>query len=299
MKIEPILPMITLIMFFLQSNVPAQEPKFRPRLDRGLVQEDRITEASGMVASRKNPGILWVHNDSGDKNRIYAMDDKGQHIGQFEIKGAQAGDWEDIALGPGPKENESYLYIGDIGWNNRGQLRRTIYRIVEPTLNQTQLPIIQTINQVESIHFIYPNGSYDAEALIIDPVTRDILILTKEDKITQLFSLEFPQIPNKINQVTKVATLNLGSITAGDISYTGTEILLKNYFFIYYWKRYSDEELKDVLKRTPVNIPYFPEPQGEAICWDYLNQGFFTLSEELKGIPAHLYYYPRILTLPN
>ena len=32
-----------------------------------------VTEASGMAISRTQPGVLWLHNDSGDKARIYAM----------------------------------------------------------------------------------------------------------------------------------------------------------------------------------------------------------------------------------
>ena len=32
-----------------------------------------------------------------------------------DLQGADLRDWEDMALGPGPKQGQDYLYVGDIG----------------------------------------------------------------------------------------------------------------------------------------------------------------------------------------
>src|ERR1700742_2093879 len=82
------------------------------------VKNPAVTESSGLVASRTTPGAYWTHNDSGDGPFIYAFDTRGDSFGTFRVSGAEARDWEDIAAGPGPQPNRSYLYIGDIGDNN-------------------------------------------------------------------------------------------------------------------------------------------------------------------------------------
>src|SRR4026209_2890410 len=84
----------------------------------GTIKDKSVNESSGLVASRTTPGMYWTHNDSGDGPFIYAFDTAGDTRGIFRVTGAQALDWEDIAAGPGPQANKSYLYIGDIGDNN-------------------------------------------------------------------------------------------------------------------------------------------------------------------------------------
>ena len=99
------------------------------------IKEKSISESSGLVASRSTPGVYWTHNDSGDGPFIYAFDTHGDSRGIFRVTGAQARDWEDIAAGPGPQANKSYLYIGDIGDNNKTRDEVIVYRVAEPTLN--------------------------------------------------------------------------------------------------------------------------------------------------------------------
>ncbi|MEK9751464.1 MAG: hypothetical protein VW236_07935 [Flavobacteriaceae bacterium] len=40
----------------------------------GYSIDTRLKEISGLVVSRKNPGVFWVHNDSGDAPVLYALD---------------------------------------------------------------------------------------------------------------------------------------------------------------------------------------------------------------------------------
>ena len=97
-----------------------------------IIKDQSITESSGLVASRTNPGAYWTHNDSGDGPFIYAFDTRGDSHGVFRVTGAQARDWEDIAIGPGPQSNRSYLYIGDIGDNDELRSEVVVYRVLEP-----------------------------------------------------------------------------------------------------------------------------------------------------------------------
>src|SRR5690606_8519663 len=86
--------------------------------NRGLPENKLIDEASGLAVSRSNPSRIWVHNDSGDPNRLYVIGDNAEDYGYFWITGTGARDWEDMCIGPGPVNGINYIYVGDIGDNN-------------------------------------------------------------------------------------------------------------------------------------------------------------------------------------
>src|SRR5262245_1156570 len=86
-----------------------------------------VNESSGIVASRRNSNLFWTHNDSGDGPFIYAFDRGGNHLGVWRVAGATARDWEDIAIGPGPTKDSPYVYIGDIGDNEKKRDEIVVY----------------------------------------------------------------------------------------------------------------------------------------------------------------------------
>lgn len=64
--------------------------------DRSFTIEDpRITESSGLAASRAHPGIYWTHNDSDDGPYVYAVDSRtGKTVATITMKGwASHGTW--------------------------------------------------------------------------------------------------------------------------------------------------------------------------------------------------------------
>ncbi len=56
----------------------------------GLIQNLAIDEASGLAHSRRNPGILYTQNDSGDAPRVFAIDEQGYSKGGISFKGIMA-----------------------------------------------------------------------------------------------------------------------------------------------------------------------------------------------------------------
>ena len=284
-----------LVFPLLSCTVQAQPPEFGSRVDRGLVENDEINEASGIAASRRNPGVLWTHNDSGDSTRIFAVGRNGEDLGDFFLSGTSARDWEDIAVGPGPEANISYIYVGEIGDNNAQYPTKRIYRVAEPEVDQNAEPSAHTLEDVETITFAYPDGPRDAEALMVDPVTRDIYIVSKREESVRVYRAAYPQSTTETITLEHVTTLEgLTFITAGDISSDGGNILLKDYQTVFYWERKGGESIAEAFARTPFNPPYTLEPQGEGIAWDADESGYFTLSEEPQGIEAHLYFYPQL-----
>jgi len=274
-----------------EQDINVKEPA---RLDMCTIQNPEIREASGIEASSKNPGVFWTFNDSGGENKIFAFSTSGKYLGSYRIKGATNYDWEDIAIGPGKDENEQYIYIGDFGDNFHSRTSRVIYRIPEPHVDTLQAAVDTVISGVTSLIFNYPyEAKYNAEALMVDPVTNDLYVVTK-DTVTMVFQTtqknHFTSISDKtVNKLKYVAKLKFYSeANAADISDDGKEILIKDDNFVYYWKRMKS--LRKTLRKAPEILPYITEPNGEGICWEPDGSGYYTFSE---GLHPHLYFYPR------
>ena len=261
------------------------------RLDLGQIEENRLNEASGIDNSQLNRNIFWLHNDSGDSAQIFAIDGNGKHLGRFSIKNIENRDWEDITVGPGPGNGQSYIYIGEIGDNEALCDLKYIYRIKEPRIDLNKTPYDSIIQDVETITYKYPDGARDAETLMIDPLTKDLIVVSKREKNVRVYVLSFPQNTESTIIPKHIATLPITQITAGDISDSGMKIVLKNYENIYYWTRKPGQSLKDAFSQNPNRLPYIAEPQGEAICWSSDEKGYFTTSEETDNTEARFYFY--------
>ena len=259
----------------------------------GVLDSKKIDEASGLAASRVNPGMLWTHNDSGDKARIFLIDSLGRYQATILLKGFTNRDWEDIAVGPGPEDDKTYVYVGEIGDNSGKYEYKYIYRFEEPSL--TRLDTTVYVDQVDSIKFLMPDGPRDSEGLMIDPLTRDIYIFSKREPNVNLYRLAYPQSITELITAEKVLEeLPFTLIVAADWSADGQEILIKNYEQVFYWRKKNTQSLIDLLQAQPSILPYHEEPQGESIAFDIYGRGYYTLSEEAKGVKPALMFYKRI-----
>ncbi len=301
---------IFLIMFLiLQSCNPneTEEPEPEPidttsppptvvRIDKGTIESDEITEGSGIEASTKNPDVFWTFNDHGGENKIYAFSSTGKDLGTYTLAGAKDQDWEDIAIGPGPAEGEYYIYIGDFGDNGHKRDVKTIYRVLEPDVRTSQHALDTTLNNVTRHDFWYPStAKYNAEALMVDPLTNDIFIVTKDNN-TKAFKIKDPDDFHKLSEIKPKEVIDAGTLyfqskaNAADISDNGSEILIKDDDYVYYWKRDTSKTVEAILSQSPKLLTYIKEPNGEGICWAPDTSGYYTFSE---GKHAHIYFYPR------
>ena len=279
-------------------DATSRDYSFGPQTAVGLLEHDPVTEASGLAASRRNRGVLWTHNDSGARDQLYALSTDGRHLGAYHATGAGWRDWEDMALGPGPSPGVDYLYVGDIGDNFASQELKRVYRVPEPQVDTTQTPVTVYLGGVETIIFRYPDGPRNAETLMIDNRTGDIYVVTKGAE-ADVYCLPYPQSTVDTVAAERVGTLPIASVTAGDISACGSEILLKTYTSIYYWPRGREESIWEALTRNRRSVPYWPEPQGEALAWAVDGSGFYTLSEERQLVAARLYFFSRFIAEPE
>ncbi len=297
-------------------------PSFAGPFEVARVETDELDEASGLVASRRHPGIFWTHNDSGDGPRVFAIDRQGRLRGLFELADTEAIDWEDLAIGPGPEPGRNYLYLADVGDNPLERARVLVHRIAEPelppaaTADKTQ--IIETI---DTFILEQPRGPQDTEAIVVDPVSGDLLLLTKEDwgcepvpgpNCGRGWILRAPSLARE--PTGRVVELEVegrfevapeasryGRLTsAADSSEDGHWILIRTYLRAGLWERRGDESLSETLARRPCSVPvagWPEEKQGEAIAFAPNGQRYWTISE---GEHPMLFEYVRTpLAVPS
>lgn len=268
----------------------------------GKIENDALRELSGIAASRRNPGVLYVHNDSGDGPQIYAINEKARLLGACHVRGATERDWEDIGVGPGPDPDRSCVYIGDIGDNGAKRSEIVVYRVPEPKMDAATPFDQMTIGPAEALRLVYPDKPRDAETLLVDPLTRDIYIISKRELAPGVYRAAYPQSTTQPTKLEQVAVLPLGLFpTGGDVSPDGRRVIVRGMFNAALWERPRGPGSADSGSRAgdpaplwqafsgqPKAIPVASEPQGEAICFDGKGAGYFTISE---GRHPTLYHF--------
>lgn len=245
-------------------------------------------EASGMVDSRNIPGHIWTHEDGLNPNEIILINHQGQLVKKFQLPIFNR-DWEDLGIGPGPQNGVNYLYIADIGDNATQWEQCHIYRFAEPK------SVNEEVGAIDKITFKYPDGKFDAECILVDPTTKDIYIVTKMDLNVRLYQLPYPQSTTETITAKFLRTIPYNLITSGSVASDGKQIIIRSYFVLFYFIKKDNETIADALGRaSDLKLPYKIEPQGEAVCFDRNDKGYFTISEAGDGkTGTNLYYYAR------
>jgi hypothetical protein len=246
-----------------------------------------IKEASGIADSKVNAGMLWVQEDGGNNTQLYLINRAAQLNKKIFLKNSINRDWEDIAISTGPVAGKNYIYLAEIGDNNAAYSTAFFYRFEEP--NQTK----DTITAIDKIEFVYSDGARDAEAFLVDAATKDIFIITKRDTKSLVYKLAYPQSTSTINTAILVTTLAYNGVVSAAINISGTEMIIKTYTNLYYYKKAVNIAIDKALQTNYTLLSYQQEPQGEAISFANDNTGFFTLSEQFGSIPQQLYFYNR------
>ena len=287
-----IIPVLAILISCSKSNPPYNPPVSGEPFTKDpetFVLTRPLSEASGIADSKTFQDHLWVIEDSGNPARLFILKHDGFVTDSFMLAGATNRDWEEVAVGRGPDDALSYLYVGDIGDNNNAYSSYTIYRMPEPTTFSDE------ITGYDSIRFTYTDGSHDAEAFIIDDNTKDIFVITKRDASSKIYRIPYPQDTQNMNQAEFVADLGYTGVVGASLSSAGTEVIMKTYTQLFYYKRTAKEGLYVTLAKSPTDtLSYQLEAQGEAVAIANDNSGFFTLSE--KGMGAgypNLVFYRR------
>ncbi len=251
------------------------------------VTDDALREVSGIAESRRRPGWYWVHNDSGDAARVFAVDSAGRTRLELALEGARAVDWEDLAVGP--CGTSTCVFVGDIGDNNRRRSDCAVLRFDESVLDTVgdnpDVRAMQTIRP-ETMPVRYPDGARDAEALVVDPATGRFVVISKEPEGATAGVYAQPETAGTdgVWGLVRVGGMDVpapGStlVTAADWHPCAPRLLVRTYDRVLEYAGPPGASLAMVIAATPTVLPAARETQGEAVAWALDGHSFVTLSE--------------------
>jgi hypothetical protein len=269
----------------------ADRPDRARQIERTGTLPPILAESSGVVVSRRQPGVLWTHNDSGDGPNLYAIDATGNLLATFTVDGAEAVDWEDMSSGPcigdlaAAGDAPACLYLADIGDNSRRRQSLTVYVVVEPSLDAGPRTIAS-----RSFRYRYPDGPENAEALAVLP-DGDVTIVSKGNSgRIAFYRLRRQAIAGAAATGETILAEYAGDsgirpdedigrlATSADVSPDGTTLAVRTYYEVFFFNAVKDHDVvtwRDSGKRCFLGGA---ESQGEAIA--YLDPATLLLTAE-------------------
>lgn len=250
---------------------------------RGRVAAAALNELSGVVESRLRRGVFFVHNDSGDSARFFAVNEGGALLAEYRLRGAPSVDWEDVAAGPCGAD--ACLFFGDIGDNDMVRPSYTVLRVREPAVPDSP-PATVTPTEIawESLAFRYPDGAHNAEALLAHAATGDLYVITKTEGDSEVFRLPAGASTTATTTLTRVATLELPPsgallVTGGDLHPCASRLLVRTYVRLFEYELPQGMPFEAIFTVAPREVPVLAERQGEAVGWRADGRGYVTVSE--------------------
>jgi hypothetical protein len=246
----------------------------------GQIKLKALREISGIAASRQNSDILWVHNDGGAR-LVFAVKTTGKLAALVGFP-VEIEDFEDIAIGPGPTAGIDYLYIGDIGDNTAERREIRVVRFAEPKVSKARSGQIE-VEAAEEFRLTYPDGAHNAEALLVDPVSHDLVIVTKEKGNAKVFTCRANRLNDKaVTSLEFLLTLKIDKVSGGDIARDGSQIILRREDKGWLWNRGHNQSVAAAFQMLPQEIPVRGHNQGrngEAVAFSPDGRSYFTVSE--------------------
>ncbi len=246
-------------------------PSYGPVRVTGSIAIPGIGEVSGVVASHTNP-VLWIEEDSGNPERIYAIDSDGTSRATVDVQNSDNRDWEDIAL------TGHRLWLADIGDNHAERDSIQVYWFPEPKLDASSVAArVLTLRYGDGV-------ARNAEALVVDASRKKLFIFTKEPGTSIVFRAPVAHLHGGESlTLQQVAQMNLNKVTAADIGPRGI-IVKAGDGFLYPWS--ADHRVVSTLAGTPCRAPAGP---GESLAFSSDELGLFAIPE---GSGPSVYYTP-------
>lgn len=264
------------------TDVAAQECRtFASGEEISRLSDDRIDEASGLAASWQNEGIFWVHNDSGDDARVFAIDTTGATRTVVNLPGVTARDWEDMAIGPcSPGDTTPCIWVGDIGDNNKVWESVLLHRFEEPELLDDS-PTEMEASDVQTIEVAYADGPRDAEALLVHPIDGRVFIIDKTPGDPSNMWIVPTDSESATATVAGSASLGEigiigGRITGADFAPSGNEFSIRTYTVIY---TFCGDDPATAFSGSPSRVIGYNLFQSESLTYARDGQSIWTTSE--------------------
>jgi len=249
------------------------------------ISDDRIDEASGLVATRSGYVVI---NDSTDKDshkRIFFLDTKCEVSKAVKYSGDGPKDPEDLVLSPDGKK----LWIADIGDNNfdNDKSRPTI-GLWSMAADGSGQPVLHRLS--------YPEGDkHDAEALLFSGDGSPLIVTREIGKPAYVYQPTAPlkaknevgvpmkrvaELPISATQTdgNPLARIGNQTISGGAVAPGGTKVALRTYTDALEWD-VSNGDVLGALKNKPRTTGLPNEITGEAISYSPDGKFFYTVSD--------------------
>jgi len=223
------LSLLFLILLFAFTNTYSQNQirNFKEKFEL----PEKVKETSGLLFL---DGKIITHNDSGDAANLYEIDSlSGAILRTVSISNATNVDWEDLA------ENDTHIFIADIGNNNGNREDLKIYTILKSDFKESNTVSAETISfsyEDQTAFSNQPNSSnFDAEGIVI--YENQILIFTKNwaDLKTNVYKIPLTagsHVASKISSANIQGLITSATYTEDRFFLTGYDTSL-NPFLIY------------------------------------------------------------------
>ena len=232
------------------------------------VADPRLAEISGMAASLIHPGTIWMHNDSGDSSRVFAVDAQTCAIQAIvDLSGIESTDNEAIGIGV-DSSGTSVVWLGDIGDNLGVRSEVEIARFDEP-----EVLTDETI-AAKNVSVKLPDGARNAEALLVSPEPNGPIWIISKSKSSNGRFYEVADAWSSAGSTVNAVDVGEAPTWTTDAAYApdGSSFVLRTYF---------DGELRAApppgTSGTSLRIGF--RGQGEAITYSADSQFVYFISE--------------------
>ncbi len=275
----------------------AAEPLFKGPTIAGQMSAPPRLETSGLAASRRDPGVLWTHDDSGGAPALYAIRTTGEQIGVLRIRCEKNEDWEDVAAFT--LDGKPWLLIADTGDNDAKRATVLLHVVAEPSIDELKRVGELSAKPARTLRVRYEDGPHDCEAVAVDATERAVYLLTKRDEIPRLYRVELEPkdgnaitIARHVGQVSRVPQptsvqrkvkgylgRRRGEVTAMDFAEDGSAAVVQTYGSLLYFPRQPGEPWAAALARDPFELPPPTLLQVEAACFSVDGKRIFVAAE--------------------
>lgn len=261
MNLRRILKVFAVVMATFAAGAPVAGPVSLPAPELQVrIDDARLPELSGLAPSRRQAGLWWALNDSGNAPELIAFDSQGRIQGGVRVSGVINHDWEDLASFE--DDQGRWLLIGDIG-NNFG-LRSEVSLI----LLREPRPDAGSVAPHRVLRFTWADGARDSESLAVDVAARQVLLADKGRRPVGLYALSLDD-PGPLAEAQRLADLPdlshgppphalsvaagrwRGTPTAMDLDASGRRLLLLTGASLSLFRRDAGQDWRAVVRVAP------------------------------------------------
>ncbi len=233
----------------------------------GELENEALTEASGLAVGRLNRDVLFSMNDSGHAPRLFAMSLSGADLGSWSVAYEGLHDFEDMAAFSWQGKN--YLMIADTGDNFYWRPVLRLILIEEPDINSMTADTVLPVERL--IEFSFADGYRDIEAVAVDPEASEVYLLSKRHVPPELFTLPLQAVEGVLTAKPVARVTGIPAPTARDLredpdfghyrsvptafDIRDRQALVVTYRDAYLFKRKRNESWAEAMVGLPLRVP--------------------------------------------